>query len=112
MRKFVLVAALGLAACGPTEEPVVNTVPVENLTNAASGTSDADVVSKMDDGARRLTFARALTDADLPCDGVVKAEQVGTDRGLPLWRATCKNGTSYGITITPDGTANIIARRD
>jgi hypothetical protein len=110
MRNSILLAVLALAACGPTEERVVNTAPEENLVNAATGTSDVDTIAAMNDGARRLTFARMLAQQDLPCDGVVKAELVGKEQGNPVWRATCKSGTAYALTIQPDGNATVMAR--
>lgn len=113
---FRSVAALGLAAlmlsaCGPTGEREAPTPePEANLVNEATGGNDLAAVLEMTDAQRRMVFARALDDADIPCDGVVKAEQVTEQDGLPVWRATCKNGTAHAISITPDGTANIMSR--
>ncbi len=114
MRTTMLMAAFGallLSGCGD-KEPQANAVPEANLTNAVTGENDADTVSAMNDGTRRLTFARALAAADLKCDGVVKAETIGEDRGVPLWRADCKNGQKYMLSVTPDGTVNIVSRSD
>lgn len=113
MTKTMLAAALGallLSGCSAAREPGANAAPEENPVNAMTGGNDAAAVVGMNDGTRRLTFARALIKADLPCDGVVKAESVGEQNGLPMWRATCKNGTAYAMSVTPDGTVNILAR--
>lgn len=113
MRKIMVAAALAalpLSACGPTPEPEANVV--ENPVNAITGGNDASAVVEMSDGQRRLTFARAIVQLDLPCDGVTKAERLPDQGDLPLWRVTCKNGTAYAATVTPDGTVNLVSRRD
>lgn len=112
MRKLLIVsAALALAGCGGSSEPanLVNEAPA---LNAVTGENDANTVEAMADGTLRLTLARALAAANLKCDGVVKAERMPDEKGVPAWRATCKNGKLYAIAVSPDGTANIVARTD
>jgi PBP1b-binding outer membrane lipoprotein LpoB len=108
---LILSGALVLAGCGGSPEPVniVNEAPV---LNEVTGENDANTVEAMPDGTLRLTLARALAAADLKCDGLVEAERMADTKGTPTWRARCKNGKLYAISITPDGTANIISRTD
>ena len=108
LRIIAIAAALTLSGCGPAErtEPEAEA----NMTNAATGGNDTAAVLDMPDSQRRLTFARALADADIACDGVVNAVRVPDQNGVPVWRAECKNGTAHAISITPDGTANIVSR--
>lgn len=113
MKKLMIVlpALIALAGCGGSSEPVVNNT-AEPALNAMTGEDDGNTMEAMGDGTLRLTFARALSKADLPCDGVTKAEKLPDDKGQPSWRVTCKNTKLYAITVTPDGTANIVARAD
>ena len=113
MKKLLIVmpALLAVAGCGGTSEPVANNVQ-EPVLNTVTGQDDSNTVEAMSDGTLRLTLARALSAADLPCDGVVKAEKIADMQGQPTWRATCKNGKPYAISVSPDGTANIVARTD
>ena len=102
--------ALLLAGCGSTSEPAANAVPEAPTVNSVSGKNDTDTVANMGDGLRRLTFARAIEKAELPCDGVVKAV---VEPGRPgLWRATCQGGGIYLISVSPDGTFNVTGRTD
>lgn len=115
MRGKMLAAAFGallLSGCGGGSEPAANTAPEVNMANAVTGENDADTVSAMGDGARRLTLARALTAADIKCDGVVKAVSVDPVNGAPTWRAECKNGTNHMLSVKADGTVNIVSRTD
>ena len=115
MRTKLLAAGFGallLAGCSGEKAPEANAVPEANLVNEVTGGNDAATVVEMGDGTRRLTFARALEAANLKCDGVVKAESIGEQNGVPLWRADCKNGSNYMLSVTPDGTVNIVSRTD
>lgn len=107
---LIALSTLALAGCGSSPEPVTNTQPP--ALNSVTGEDDSNTVEAMQDGTLRLTFARALADANLSCDGVVKAEKMPDQQGKPNWRVTCKNGKPYSITVSPDGTANIIGRND
>lgn len=106
----VALGALALVACGPGERDAPAPEPEANLVNETTGGNDLAAVLEMSDAQRRMVFARALDDADIPCDGVVKSEQLADQNGALVWRATCKNGTAHAISITPDGTANIMSR--
>ncbi|MEI9852295.1 MAG: hypothetical protein WDN24_17175 [Sphingomonas sp.] len=112
--------ALALSACG---EPAPPPDAVENDAADAVRRGQCDrqrcggrdvlaVVLAMPDAQRNIVFVRAVMDAGLPCEGVVKSERMPDQDGKPLWRAECKNGKSHLISITPDGTANIISRSD
>jgi len=108
-------AALILAGCNPAAEQNATSEPA----NAAPENADADAtgnvlaaVLAMPERQQNIVFVRALMDADIKCDGVTHSERLPDMDGKPLWRANCKNGTSHMISITPDGTANIVSRTD
>ena len=121
MRTLMIVPALAalLAGCGgPTEaqrnEAVVNSAAEANAVgNAAASENVTARVVAMSDRERNVVFVRALMDAGLPCDGVTGSARVPDQDGKPVWRADCKApGSSHLITITPDGTAQIVSRPD
>lgn len=128
MRQLMIVPAFALllAGCGgrapEAERNDVTTVNSDAATNdaeanvtgnaAASENVTARVVA-MSDRERNVVFVRALMDAGIDCDGVASSDRLPDQDGKPLWRANCRApGGSHMITITPDGTAQIVSRSD
>ena len=122
MRMMILpvMAACALAGCGGNapererQETVINSdVEANVIDNGAVAENVTARVLTMSDRERNVVFVRALMDAGLPCDGVTGSERQPDQDGKPLWRADCKSpGGSHLITITPDGTAQIVSRSD
>ncbi|MES2445511.1 MAG: hypothetical protein V4574_22010 [Pseudomonadota bacterium] len=120
-KAFFALAALALAGCNPAAvnngaEPA-NAVEENGVASAdANATTPGNVletVLAMPERQRNIVFVRALMDAGLKCEGVTHSERLPDMDGKPLWRADCKGGNnSHMITITPDGTANIVSRND
>ncbi|AJP72176.1 hypothetical protein [Sphingomonas hengshuiensis] len=127
MRKRLLliaVAGLAVAACQPAADEKGSTPNVtvepgnsDDLEANAIG-NDAETgnvlatVLGMSDRQRNVVFIRAILDAGLPCQEVKASTRLPDQDGQPLWRADCDGGKSHMISITPDGTANIISRSD
>ena len=114
-------ATLALAGCqsepaqnnSTTPAPVINDAAEANaIGNAAGGDNALAAVLAMGDRERNAVFIRALLDANVPCEGVTSSERVNDFKNLPAWRATCTDKVSHLISISPDGTANILSRRD
>ncbi len=114
---FVL-AALALAGCNSAPEnkaAAADNMAEDNAMAADNGAAAVNMtaaVLALPDRQRNIVFVRALMDAGFKCDGVTKSERLEDMDGKPLWRASCNDGTSHMITITPDGTANIVSRSD
>lgn len=120
-----VLAALALAGCGPSQQANVtasDVVTAEPLNDTAvdanavgnqleQGNYSAAVLAQ-NDRQRNATFVRALMDSDLPCDGVESSTRIDDQNGVPTWRATCRGGVSYMISIPADGTAKIVSRTD
>ncbi|MCW3835736.1 hypothetical protein ACFQ1E_05605 [Sphingomonas canadensis] len=113
--------ALALGACGGTgEEPAANTAGEAEAEanalgndiggNAAEAGNVTAKVLAMNDSLRNITLVRALIDLDLPCEGVLKSERMDDYEGLPVWRAQCKSGDYYLISIDPGGIAHVRSR--
>jgi hypothetical protein len=124
MRKLMIVPVLGalaLGACEPAaERNVAGSVTVTEGSNVegnvvadnADGNALAAVLA-MSDRQRNVVFVRALMDAELPCDGVKGSERLPDVDGKPVWRVECRGvGGYHMVSITPDGTANILSRND
>jgi hypothetical protein len=114
---FPLVAAIGLAGCQQASAPggenvAANTAEPQATGNGQAGSNVAAEVVAMNDRQRNVVLVRALMDAGLPCQGVQQSTRMQDQDGLPMWRATCTDGTSHMVTITRDGTANIVSRTD
>ncbi|WP_448661334.1 hypothetical protein ACG3SL_11830 [Sphingomonas sp. CJ20] len=110
------VAALMVAGCQPANEQTpANTTTTEpaNIADNAQGEGNVlATVLTMSDRERNVVFIRAIMDAGLPCQEVKASTRMPDQDGKPLWRADCVGGASHMISITPDGTANIITRTD
>ena len=101
-------AALVLAGCQDAGEP-------DASANSASNATGEDIgqrVAALSERERNVVFIRAILDAKLPCQAVKSSRRLEDQDGRPLWRADCSGGGSHMITITRDGTANIVSRSD
>ncbi len=133
-----MLALTALAGCGGGAQPPANATgdaantavaadanaidanAVEaNATDAAAGNAAANAtdaanpvqrVLAMSERERNAVFIRAILDAGMKCEGVTKSERLPDKDGLPVWRAACGSDSAHVITITPDGTANIVSR--
>ncbi|WP_404337502.1 hypothetical protein AB2M62_02450 [Sphingomonas sp. MMS12-HWE2-04] len=122
LRIVPVLAAVLLAGCQASDdEPPANgtnAVPLNAaaetnaIGNVAEGENVTAKVLAMNDRQRNVVFIRAIMDAGLPCQQVVSSVRVPDQDGKPLWRANCDGGMAHMISITPDGTANIVSRTD
>ena len=116
-KALIACAALALAACTPAADnnSAANAAPADANMAAANGAEPSNALATvlaMPDKQRNIVFVRALLDADIKCDGVVGSKRMPDQEGKPVWLAECKNGSTHMISITPDGTANIMSRSD
>lgn len=116
MRGLILVAAMLVAGCGEQAEAPVNEAAAQAEANATGnvvqGENALAQVLAMNDRQRNVVFIRALMDAGIACQSVESSARLPDQDGKPLWRANCPGGVAHMITITPDGTANIVSRTD
>ncbi|NIJ20774.1 hypothetical protein FHS95_002466 [Sphingomonas naasensis] len=112
-------AALALAGCGEAgrganEATAADAANAEAnaLGNAAAGDNALAAVLAMNDRQRNVVFIRALLDAGIDCQAVTGSERMPDQDGKPMWRASCSDHNMHMISITPDGTANIVTRTD
>ncbi|QDX25599.1 hypothetical protein FPZ54_05925 [Sphingomonas suaedae] len=114
MRQMILVLATAglLAGCGggQTASNVTANQAVENTVEDTTN-YQAEVLA-LNLRAREGVFLRAVRDAGLSCQSVTASERVEDRGGDPTWRATCDDRNPHLISITKDGTANIVSRTD
>jgi hypothetical protein len=67
-------------------------------------------VLDLPEAQRNGVFIRAIRDAGLPCQGVTESERI--DGALLTYRARCESGRDHIVTITSDGTAQIVTGPD
>ncbi|WP_443970017.1 hypothetical protein [Sphingobium sp. CR28] len=110
-RPVLLTTLLALAGCSSPSGPTAN----DSTNNAVDGNATESVnyvaaVEALSDDERKAVFFRAIRDAGVPCQIVVKAEKTEPWQGLPSWLADCDTGDQHLIQLKPDGSANVVSR--
>lgn len=100
--EFVMIAALALASCGSAQKPAPDASGNGNAVNAAAE------VSALPERERNAVLYRAIHDAGLPCQQVVKSEAMAPTNGDPTWQTQCEDGASHAIVVKADGTAVVV----
>jgi hypothetical protein len=116
-RLMTVLFPLTLAACsgsGGDAGVPANTAEAEanSVRNVVESSNAQTAVLAMNDRQRNVVFIRALLDAGIDCQSVTSSTRLPDQDGSPLWRAECGSGGAHMISITPDGTANIVSRND
>ena len=102
MPKKILGAAMLLmlmAGCNKQE-------PTAPATEAS--TSYEAQLQAMPEGQRNGVFIRAIRDAELACQHVERSTAQAPQNGMPVWQATCSDGSVWTIVIGPTGVAQIL----
>lgn len=109
-------AMLMLAGCqGDNRETVLNqsaeSAATDNMAaDNAEATNFAASVLELSDQQRNGVLMRAIYDSKLPCEAVTKSERLEDRNNLPMWRATCNSGEQYLVSVSADGTAEVMNR--
>jgi hypothetical protein len=105
----VIVAAMLISACGDG----ARSGDEADATNyQADATNYQAEVEALPLTARQGVFLRAVRDAGLTCQQVTESEKLADRDGNPTWRAICDGNSPHIISITRDGTAQIVSRSD
>lgn len=100
-----LIAAL--AGCG---QPESGQAGGANVASAGTITNYQQAVLNLGEAQRNVVFFRAIRDAGLPCQKVVRAERLPDEKGGPAWRAQCEDKSYHMIILHADGTAVVVSR--
>lgn len=113
IRAAAMLAAMLLSACGGNApQPAANEADNIAVTNEADATNYQAEVIALPLPARQGVFLRAVRDAGLTCQQVTESEKLEDRNGNPTWRAICDGNNPHIISITRDGTANVLSRSD
>ena len=108
MRTLIVAAlATAAAACSGGDQ---SGQPAANQSNqaAASAATTQERILALPEPQRLAVFLNAIRDSRLDCQEVQSAESAGSHEGLPMWRATCRNGVTWTILIGGDGVAQVL----
>ena len=111
MKTGLAIATLGLllAGCGQNSKTASDASVVHGTASGplpAAGSTADPMESKIDaltDMQRKLTFYKAIYDADYQCDEVTRIADRPRDNGHRAWIATCSDTGDYYITLQPGG---------
>jgi hypothetical protein len=92
---------LTTAGCGGANRNAV-------VANEAAAEKTGSAVAALSEGQRNAVFIRAIRDAGLECQHVESSTPAGTDRGRPVWRATCRGNRQWTIVIGDNNDARIL----
>ncbi len=113
MRKIyvAMTAALLVTACGDGQPTANNSIENVTVGNEADATNYQAEVIALPPGQQNGVFLRAVRDAKMDCQEITESERIDPVKGNPAWRIRCGK-TPHIISITKDGTANIVSRTD
>lgn len=100
---MVLVLAVSLGGCGSGATG----------GNAAAATASATPdpveakIRALDPVQQKITFFRAIYDADYTCKKIVSIVEKPRNEGRPVWLVTCDDQGEYVITLIPGGTFSV-----
>lgn len=66
-----------------------------------------DKINALSDVQRRVTFFRAIYDAEYTCKKIVSIASKPRDANKPVWLVTCDDQGEYLITLQPGGTFTV-----
>lgn len=98
-RGIAMAVLLGmmLAACDKPAAPRGNAA-------AQAGPDPMEVkIAALPEQLRRVTFYRAIVDAEFPCEHITKAEARPRVDGRAVWAVECGAGPEYQLTLQRGG---------
>lgn len=101
----VLVLAILLTGCGGAGS--TTTGNAQAPTGAATPDPMEVKIRALNEVQRRITFFRAIYDADYTCKKIVSIVDKPRDDGRPVWLVTCDDQGEYTVTLVPGGTFSV-----
>jgi len=101
----ILAGAMLLASCngaGP-----VTTGNAQAPAGAATPDPVEAKIRALDPVRQRVTFFRAIYDADYTCKQIVSIVEKPRQDGRPVWLVTCDDQGEYTIILLPGGTFSV-----
>lgn len=108
MHRFAILAIVaGTTACGDVTPEQTTTNEIVNQAVVSPAEAQGNILA-LPEPQRLALFANAIRDAGQDCQEVESAEAGGTYRSLPVWRATCRDGTTWTIVVGNDNVASVL----
>ena len=101
----LLVGALLLASCNGSGSTATGNAQAPGAT--ATPDPVEVKIRALNDVQRRVTFFRAIYDADYTCKKIVSIVEKPREDGRPVWLVTCDDQGEYTITLVPGGTFSV-----
>jgi len=99
---------LMLAACGGEREAEPDAGNgAASAANASGGSNAQQQVVNLPEGQRNGVLFRAIRDARQPCQNVESSTRSETSNNVPVYVATCEDGSTFAVAIADDGTATV-----
>jgi len=78
--------------------------------DVAAQKDQAATVAALPARQRNAVFFRAVRDAGLPCQDIVKAEAVAGERKAKVWRVECEDHGVHLLSVPPTGPVLVTSR--
>ena len=95
-----------LAACGSGGTDA-NQAAGANSANAAKSSEVQNQVRALPEGQRNAMLIRAIRDARMNCQHVENSTLSEASQAVPVYLATCDDGSVYAVAIANDGNATV-----
>lgn len=99
-----IIAMATLVSCGPRTTDDRQNSAVQKQKNQAA------TVANLPPGQRNGAFLRAIRDAGVPCQDIVKAEVLPQRGETAQWRVECEDHVQHLVAIAPAGPVIVTSR--
>lgn len=103
-----------LASCGSPEGGAThnNAAAVAAGNDAQPQVNQAAAVAALAPGQREGVLFRAIQNAGLNCQKIVKVDALPASGDVAEWRVKCDDGAMHLVAIPPQGDATVTSRTD
>lgn len=106
MRSLLAIMTIfALGACSGTAND-----STESKVPAGNGVNSVAEITALPEAAQNAVFLRAIRDAGLDCQDILKGERIEATGGKATWRAQCEDGKFHLVLVNPNGSAEVISR--
>lgn len=103
-RITIILAIAPLAGCNSHK------AAFSSKADVAAQKDQAASVAALPTGERNAVFFRAVRDAGLPCQDIVKAEAVEGEGKAKVWRVKCEDHGVHLVSVPPTGPVLVTSR--
>lgn len=102
---LAIMTILALGACNGTANDSKESKSLEsNVVNPVAE------ITALPEAARNAVFLRAIRDAGLDCQDILKGERLEPMGEKATWRVQCEDGASHLVLVNQNGSAEVVSR--